>query len=268
MILIASAVSEEIVSLYHYFEMRYIPDNVMQETLCHSGIPLYIPHHTVCDIPMNADGFGYARKYIQPYSAKVYRIKNEILILMHTGYGGYMVEYVLEKIFSLFVIDVCFFVGTCLGISKGLIKGDCITHADVYVYEDEHSFQQYKKDLQSRKSRIIAPIIVSGNTFINVQKRKKMGYDESNMLPQNIQRCIDEAYQHTLQRNIVLDMESGFVNRFIGEYQNHNNMHPIRFEVMRVVLDTIYDERKVDYRKDIPIMSDMIRDYCILALSM
>jgi hypothetical protein len=59
---------------------------------------------------MNTDGLGYAGKYMQAYSAKAYRIHNkESVILMQTGYGQYMVEFVLEKIYAQFSIERCFF---------------------------------------------------------------------------------------------------------------------------------------------------------------
>lgn len=112
----------------------------------------------------------------------------------------------------------------------------------------------------------IEGVALSADIYVDIIKRKKILGKIQNIydiLPTEARRyaqAIDKK-DNSYRIPIVLDMESATV--FDTLETNNSNTEISRINVMRIVLDTIYDENPINFRKDVKAISKEIAKWFI-----
>lgn len=271
---IAAALTEELVECANYLSKNYSTDNAINDILRTVGIAPF------CVDKNDSVGKKIASTITCSVSTGIaYSLsKNTSGILLQTGYGTRAVEYAFTKLFSRCIPRTVYFAGAGLGISESLCKGDCVDLMRAFRYDSDtqnasttsmrHKIgmmhtSEYNDNASSTMCKGVA---ITGDVFVDIIKQRthtpiNKG-NELMLLPKSAQQIIKQLVIKSPRTALVLDMESSAVFESIQNLQTTTNTISKLF-LMRVILDTIYDIHKINFREDIRQVSKSIAQWII-----
>lgn len=235
-----------------YFQTHCVLDMQTQNILESFGIPKLNEESPAPPLKVNEYGFGYQEDMpTQEASGTAYMQEKDgtryVYIVLQVGSNAQMITQCITKICNRIAIQQVIHVGTCLGLSTNLQKYDIVKSDRAYCYV---SGVAMLKNICVQKS-----VILTGNIFVSVSKRRKLGYEGTDILPDEAKYIVQELINNYQDISIVLDMESAFIYEAL---QNVDSSP--KFELVRIVLDTLEDLRPINYRKDIKACSKLLCD--------
>lgn len=289
-IVISAALSEELGHTYEYMSSRYEADTAAQTRISHLNISPYEKRHTRFLIhTTTSSGFVSLQdnNMPPPPQCSAFRIDADTLcLLLVTGYGSKAVLDTVSTIYDYFTPTSIYFAGCALGLSEGItaytavpvvvtVQVDAPSETRCPLEMFEHTLSNigtHYDTMSCEEGAADFPLVgvaLCGDIFIDVIKRRSMVSGTHNalssMLPDPARPYLtvimnsSDIYGYTIPT--VFDMESAALVQCIASYLPQQNPLDTHVRIMRVVLDTLFDTRKIHFRRDIIQVSDIICEW-------
>ena len=276
-IVIGAALEEELLGILEYCSMYYTINTVLEKKILALGIQDFtdINAKNIQRASYHCQGFSqYTNKDIAYTKCRAYTISDtHTCLIFKTGIGINQVYLAYNTLQTVVDIDSVYFVGCGLGISPELHKGNMIYVQHALDYDDTDNSTidiQLQKYIEYNRTKTLPlqGIALTGNTYINIRKRKNIiSHNSENdtilaLLPDTAKNKVSYIQSfcdmHRVYIPIVLDMESTAILQLSIQGTIH---------IVRIVLDTIYDTQPINFREDIKNIALSLTQYMIPIVS-